>query len=253
MQDIISELACYTTKENINQKGTLLVEVLYNHNKIGEYKRNYSIMYDTFYPFFLDGKYYALYSPNYTTTRIMSLPDCKDLGGEEPHSNGFCPTGYYVPYLDAGWYKTYQEYLDNTDKDKIIGPMGQFGFVCGCVWGDDVSWKIQFLDLTRAAEGIITRDQRFGYRELLGGAEQLKNSVKIHPFDQSEYLAEEICIEINSFQRYTLNGKQYNIHPYIECINCNTINYLKVNKNILTECDNFRFVCTHCKKSYSLN
>jgi hypothetical protein len=40
------------------------------------------------------------------------------------------------------------------------------GFVAGCYWGDDGSWKIQYLDLSRAEEGIITREERFGYIEL---------------------------------------------------------------------------------------
>jgi hypothetical protein len=40
------------------------------------------------------------------------------------------------------------------------------GFVAGCLWGDDTSWKIQYLDLSRAGEGIIRRDDRFGYIEL---------------------------------------------------------------------------------------
>jgi hypothetical protein len=38
-----------------------------------------------------------------------------------------------------------------------------FGFVAGCIWGDDSSWKIQFLDLCEAEKGILKRDERFGY------------------------------------------------------------------------------------------
>lgn len=241
MQDIISELARYTVKEHINPNGKLKLDILYNHNKIGEYERNYSILYDTFYPFFLEGKYYALYSRNYTATRIMSLPDCKDLGGEEPHSNGFCPTGYYVPYLDEVCYKSYQQYLDDTEEDKVIGPMGQFGWVCGCVWGDDSSWKIQFLDLRGAAEGKIIRDERFGYRELLGGADKLSSAVNIEAFDKKELEKDNLIIEITSTKRYDLKGKQFVIHPFIECPNCNVINGLK------------SFTCHSCKKSYPIN
>ena len=44
-----------------------------------------------------------------------------------------------------------------------------FGFVAGCVWGDDSSWKLQYLDLSRAAEGIVRREERFGYLELPAG------------------------------------------------------------------------------------
>ena len=42
-------------------------------------------------------------------------------------------------------------------------PTGEFGFVWGCVWGDDSSWKVQHLDLSRVGEGELTRDERFGY------------------------------------------------------------------------------------------
>ncbi len=45
-------------------------------------------------------------------------------------------------------------------------PSGEFGFVWGCVWGDDSSWKIQHLDLTGIQSGVIRRDDRFGYVEL---------------------------------------------------------------------------------------
>lgn len=42
-------------------------------------------------------------------------------------------------------------------------PAGDFGFVWGCMWGDDAGWKVQYLDLSRINEGVITRDDRFGY------------------------------------------------------------------------------------------
>jgi hypothetical protein len=67
--------------------------------QIGSYERNHAGWCDsTFAPFVLDGRWYALYSPEYTATRIMELPSCRDLGGEENRSNGFCPVDYYVPH-----------------------------------------------------------------------------------------------------------------------------------------------------------
>src|SRR5262245_49396950 len=65
--------------------------------QIGQYVRNYGRLYDTFFPFEQNGKYFALYSPDYTATRIMELPSCRDIGGEEPHSWGFCPVDFFVP------------------------------------------------------------------------------------------------------------------------------------------------------------
>lgn len=45
-------------------------------------------------------------------------------------------------------------------------PIGDFGFVWGCHWGDDGSWKVQYLDLSRVQEGVVRREERFGYVEL---------------------------------------------------------------------------------------
>ena len=45
-------------------------------------------------------------------------------------------------------------------------PCGNFGFVWGCEWGDDSSWKIQYLDLRKVQQGVIVRSDRFGYVEL---------------------------------------------------------------------------------------
>lgn len=122
----------------------LKVEILEDGNKIGEYPRNYHTLYKTFHPFEQHGKRYALYSTDYTATRVMSLPDCKDIGGEKRDNFGFCPTDYYVP-----------------EESK-----GLFGLVAGCVWGDDSSWKIQYLDLRNISKGKLVRDDRFGYIEL---------------------------------------------------------------------------------------
>lgn len=183
--------------------------------QIGEYQRNYSSLYRTFHPFQLRGKWYALYSKEYTATRVMSLPDCKDLGGEEREQWGFCPTDYWVPGLhyiqtvcDPGCprgrsdghkpdytkactctivhdpetcpqvNKTLSEKLLNTSRPCTCRerwnefyekhhvwhfPDRVHGFVAGCIWGDDSSWKIEYLDLSKADEGIIKREARFGY------------------------------------------------------------------------------------------
>jgi hypothetical protein len=45
-------------------------------------------------------------------------------------------------------------------------PVGEFGFVWGCVWGDDSSWKVQYLDLSRVVDGTLKPDDRFGYVKL---------------------------------------------------------------------------------------
>ncbi len=165
--------------------------------QVGEYERNYPALYNTFFHFTQNGKDFALFSPDYTVTRIMELPSCKDIGGEEPHSWGFCPVDYFVPsYVDV----EYESTLDGkksvsrknkpkpsdlvsetfnsvtTDERKItfqthvrpITPLlfYSFGFIAGCIWGDDSSWKIQYLDLSEAEKGVIKREEKFGYIEM---------------------------------------------------------------------------------------
>jgi hypothetical protein len=123
--------------------------------EIGKYPRNYpSAASSTFCPFRQGDREYALYSTDYTATRVMELPACKDVAGEEPDSVGFCPVEYYVPGMsDDDW----------NDGGELNG---RLGFVAGCVWGDDTSWKIQVLDLSHIAEGKFYRDDRIGYVEL---------------------------------------------------------------------------------------
>lgn len=149
--------------------------------QIGSYVRNYSSFYNTFFPFkHKNGKWYALYSKQYTATRIMELPSCKDLGGENNSANGFCPTGYYVPnYLRRSYYSGKEKekvfYEDDQIPEDDIWKDGwgecnwndlkyrDFGFIAGCTWGDDWSWKIQYLDLSEADKGILKMSEKFGY------------------------------------------------------------------------------------------
>jgi hypothetical protein len=122
---------------------------------IGEYTRNYpAFAVETFLPFSRGDRDYALFSRDYTCTRVMDVPSCKDIGGEEPNAAGFCPVAYCVPEI---WT------LDNAKRESEIG------FVAGCIWGDDSSWKLQCLDLAEMTDGILKRDERFGYFELPTG------------------------------------------------------------------------------------
>ena len=149
--------------------------------QIGEYTRNYPSFYRTFHPFQLRGKWYALYSKDYTSTQLMALPGCKDIGGEEAAACGFCPVDYYVPvlnWLEAVHAKGCPRHPEEADFSKPCTcickdykyiwhfPERVHGFVAGCVWGDDTSWKVQYLDLSRADEGVLRREERFGYIEL---------------------------------------------------------------------------------------
>lgn len=153
--------------------------------EIGSYVRNYWSLFDTFHPFRYNGQEYALYSPDYTTTRVMKLPECVDIAGEEPQPHGFCPTEFFVPCPERG--KTEYEQAD-----------GSFGFVSGCVWGDDTSMKIQFLDLSGIEDGKLVRDERLGYHELPGKI-SLENAVDLGIYSP-QY--DERMIQIASYRTF---------------------------------------------------
>lgn len=131
---------------------------------VGQYKRNYGLLH-TFEPFRQCRREFALISPDYTGTSVMDLATGSVIASEPYSPMGFCPVGYYVP----DWWDVHDETVMpgseywNADYE---WPSGEFGFVWGCVWGDDDSWKVQFLDLTEIQSGVIRREERFGYLEL---------------------------------------------------------------------------------------
>ncbi len=76
--------------------------------------------------------------------------------------SGFCPVGFYVP----DWWDVHDGSLIPGSESWDEGqewPSGDSGFVWGCHWGDDSSWKVQHLDLHKIRDGVIKRDDRFGY------------------------------------------------------------------------------------------
>ena len=182
----------FDVKANVYRKGIL----------IGEYLRNYSNFgFETFYPFQIGEDWYALYSTNYTATRVMKLhaDRIEDWCGEESHSNGFCPTEFYVPrYVEtkhthtitgSGEEKTYYiHYVDcdysaeefqaeilNEEFEKL--EYCNFGFLCGCVWGDDTSWKLRYIDLSQIPDKVLSITDKFGYWELPEGP--LRNHIRM--------------------------------------------------------------------------
>lgn len=218
---------------------------------IGEYERNYSSLFNTFFHFQQNGKDFALYSPDYTVTRIMELPSCKDIGGEEPDTWGFCPVDYFIPtYIEQETVSVTTGSNGTNERDvrktivnnptnealsefvlktpftnfntgeqcetvttyRPLTPLlyHRFGFVAGCIWGDDSSWKIQYLDLSEAEKGIIKRDDRFGYIALPEN-QSLKDAIDMYDFG---YDAEEDYsnyIRINIMQTFDLrSGKVIN-------------------------------------------
>ena len=147
------------------------VEVLDGDRVVAAYDRNYAML-GTFEPFRQGDRTFALVSPDYTATSVLDLDTGAVVAAETPSPDGFCPVGFYVP-----------DWWDLHDGTVLPGsmswrpedhewPNGDFGFVWGCVWGDDSSWKVQYLDLTDVAHGVIRRDDRFGYVKLATDAER---------------------------------------------------------------------------------
>ena len=205
---------------------------------VGEYVRNYPSLFDTFFPFESAGQELALYSPDYTTTRILRLPDCVDIGGEEPSSNGFCPVDFLVPtYADMEsvtdteppfrfrvnnpsdetlkpTHRTWQysdpatgEGRTRSSTSRQVAPVQYypFGFVAGCIWADDSTWKVQFLDLSRASQGVIGRDERFGYLELPEGV-GLRQAVDMADYGHPAGEEWAYQIAIAARRRFDLRG-----------------------------------------------
>ncbi|MGK9231600.1 hypothetical protein KXS07_08210 [Inquilinus limosus] len=176
-----------------------MIKIFDGSNQIGEYKRNHPGYAEaTFEPFELGSEWYALYSRDYTSTRVMKLPDCTDLGGEDPDPGGFCPVELYVPRYkkvvrkdptgreeETWWFESDAEGHSRQETDRygcswIFGPWQSLttGFVAGCVWGDDSTWKLEVIDLSRAAEGVISRSARFGHVQLAKGM-SLADSIRL--------------------------------------------------------------------------
>jgi hypothetical protein len=208
--------------------------------QVGEYERNYPSLLRTFAAFRLDGRDLALYSPDYTCTRLLELPSCRDIGGEEPSAGGFCPADFFVPYyIDLEYFvdgrpsrlirrqmPKAEELAPRTVPVKLpetpthparieqhryvpVGPrtFHPFGFVAGCVWGDDSSWKVQYLDLSRAAEGVIVRDDRFGYIELPDGV-RLDGAVDLVDYQSDPDEDYAYQVSITTAKRFDLrNGR----------------------------------------------
>jgi hypothetical protein len=137
--------------------------------KLCEYERNYAPL-QTFEPFRQGTREYALIARDYWRTAVLDLESGKVIA-EEPTSgdDGFCPVGFYVP----DWWDVHDGRIIPGSPHWVPDrewPTGEFGFVWGCLWGDDSSWKVQYLDLRRLQEGVIVREERFGYVELATAA-----------------------------------------------------------------------------------
>jgi hypothetical protein len=133
---------------------------------------------------------------------LLALCHCLIVKRLVVRNFGFCPTGFHIArYSDYIWKATPESELhkypeanwhwlrvDRHERDYEDCPEWEselkvhetehalysgnikydlrLGFVMGCVWGDDSSWKLERLDLAEAHKGILKREASFGYLEL---------------------------------------------------------------------------------------
>jgi len=154
-----------------------------------------------------------LYSAKYTATRVMKLNEdsIEDWCGEESSPSGFCPAEYYVPKYNTFHYESCGEIyiFDNSiEDDEFIKEQRtpefrrvqycDFGFMSGCVWGDDSNWKLKYIDLSRVPDKILTITDKFGYFELPEG------SLKTH-INMDNWEPDHSWISISSIVHFDLS------------------------------------------------
>ena len=187
---------------------TLDIEILNEtQDVIANYSRNYGALMQTFEPFRQGDRLFALISTDYTATSVLDLATGKIIASEPPDPGGFCPVGFYVP----DWWDIHDGSIlpgSSEWKEDYENPKGEFGFVWGCIWGDDTSWKIQYLDLSNIQNGEITRDERFGYV-------QLATDPNVHPkeFIRCSFYNGKCSVELKVINDYDLETGSY-IHPW---------------------------------------
>jgi hypothetical protein len=198
--------------ENTPKEGcwsTVNVTVYKDGVQIGSYERGYpSYIAQTFCPFFLNGKWYALYSADYTCTRVALLENGRfeDWCGEQPSTWGFCPVELWVPqyyedrYQTLGsteWHSFYMfddfecsdgEFTKDAKESGKTIQFPPFGFVSGCIWGDDSSWKLRFIDLRGIEDKCIVISDK-NEVELFRQSLPIKEQVGIHTCKITEYLS----------------------------------------------------------------
>jgi hypothetical protein len=152
----------------------------------------------TFAPFrAADGTWLALASRNYTCTELVRLDDGAWIGGEKPDAFGFCPVELLVPRWRAYHYTGNPGlgpfHVTECDSDRRLEKLRRMadegkiafdgegwmpiGFVAGCIWGDDGSWKVEAFDLSRASEGFLTRIAPWGYAAMPPDASGLREAL----------------------------------------------------------------------------
>lgn len=185
------------------------------------WSRDYALL-GTFEPFRQGDRALALISRDYTLSAVVDLctgeviaeesetfyDDAKSMPGA-----GFCPVGFYVP----DWWDVHDDSIIPGSEHWNASrewPRGDVGFVWGCHWGDDNSWKLQALDLRDVQRGVIRRDERFGYIALRNegwaspcfdaSAPDAKGSSPPPPFLSVSWYGERPVVDVRTEHRFDL-------------------------------------------------
>lgn len=157
--------------------------------------------------------WYTRVDPPYSQYEKMRAerPEAFEPGGywagkgptDQINGEGFCPRAFYVPDITEELHGAPN--FDGREQDAwfaaSVAPFqGQFGFVAGCVWGDDSSDKLRYIDLSKISDGIVTEDERFGYWELPYGP--LRDSIRIEDGDLNILTSIRVDISTGRASKY---------------------------------------------------
>lgn len=193
---------------NHNNFDAQKVEIIIDGIKKGEYIYEYTGTTPPFEYFqYTDGNWYALYSTDYTATRVMKLPECEDCFGEDGDTFGFCPVEFFVPS---------RQYLMDKYKERsktgLFDIAGKIGFVQGCVWGDDSYFKLKIINFEESfKQKKLVFINSVGYLPLYYG--DLKDLIDFYYFNMKynhPYINIRIPgIDINISSTLNLDIKHY--------------------------------------------
>lgn len=135
-----------------------------------------SAVWNTVHPFEHQGRWYVTYSSAYTRLSVFNITDQYEAWTDEGGAGGFCPVAVAIPWKhtdvrpehERSHNLTMWSWLprigDQYEGDASFrASAADFGFYSGCIWGDDSSWKLRYLDFSRLSEGIVVASDAFGY------------------------------------------------------------------------------------------
>jgi len=149
----------------------LKVGIFKDDNQIGEYYRNYDMMFSTFLAFEYKGKEYAIYSEMYDEISVMSLPDCNRIVLD--NTSEFCPIDFKIIPVEFVPYNIERKEIINN---YIIEYDVHFIWTIGCIWGGPI--MLQMIDISEIENGKITLLKR-----CINDEELLNHSINDTIFD----------------------------------------------------------------------